>query len=247
MGQWAILICDIRAVCALTHSAYVRRRTEPLRATGYFVQPVAPARIDSTPAVRQRTSTVAVNTEKIASLIHQLLVELGEDPLREGLIKSPERVAKALDFLTSGYRTDPETLINGAIFTQKTNSMVIVKNIEVYSLCEHHMLPFFGRCHIGYIPTGRVFGVSKLARLVDMYGRRLQLQERLTEQISQVVMDSIDAQGVGVMIEAQHLCMMMRGVEKQNSVMVTSSVVGTFRDSAATREEFLNLIGSRSS
>ena len=247
VGRWAILICDIRAVCALTHSAYVRRRTEPPRAIGYFVQPVAPVRISSTPAVRQRTSTVAVNTEKIASLIHQLLVELGEDPLREGLIKSPERVAKALDFLTSGYRTDPETLINGAIFTQKTNSMVIVKNIEVYSLCEHHMLPFFGHCHIGYIPTGRVFGVSKLARLVDMYGRRLQLQERLTEQISQVVMDSIDAQGVGVMIEARHLCMMMRGVEKQNSVMVTSSVVGTFRDSAATREEFLNLIGSRSS
>jgi GTP cyclohydrolase I len=190
---------------------------------------------------------MVVNTEKIAGLIHQLLVELGEDPQREGLQKSPERVAKALDFLTSGYRTDPETLINDAIFTQKTNSMVIVKNIEVYSLCEHHMLPFFGRCHIGYIPTGRVFGVSKLARLVDMYARRLQLQERLTEQISQVVMDSIDAQGVGVMIEARHLCMMMRGVEKQNSVMVTSSVVGTFRDSAATREEFLSLIGNRSS
>ena len=188
---------------------------------------------------------MALNTEKIAGLIHELLLELGEDPRREGLLNTPERVAKALEFLTSGTRTDVGKLINGAIFTQKTNSMVIVKDIEVYSLCEHHMLPFFGRCHIGYIPAGQVFGVSKLARLVDMYARRLQLQERLTEQISQVVMDSIGAQGVGVMIEARHLCMMMRGVEKQNSVMITSSVVGTFRESAATREEFLNLIGGR--
>jgi GTP cyclohydrolase I len=174
-----------------------------------------------------------------------LLLEIGEDPEREGLVRTPRRVAEALRFLTSGYRSDAKKVINDAIFTQSTNSMVIVKNIELYSLCEHHMLPFFGRCHIGYIPNGRVFGVSKLARLVDMYARRLQLQERLTEQISQEVMDSIDAVGVGVMIEAQHLCMMMRGVEKQNSVMVTSSVLGTFRDSTATREEFLALIGSR--
>ena len=187
------------------------------------------------------------NTERISSLVRQLLIELGEDPEREGLVKTPTRVAAALEYLTSGARTDPKSIINDAIFTQETNSMVIVKNIEVYSLCEHHMLPFFGRCHIGYIPSGKVFGVSKLARLVDMYGRRLQLQERLTEQISRVVMDSIDAQGVGVMIEARHLCMMMRGVEKQNSVMVTSSVVGTFRESVATREEFLALIGNRNS
>ena len=190
---------------------------------------------------------MAVNTRKIESLVRELLIELGEDPGREGLLKTPHRVAAALDFLTSGSRIDPVTVINDAIFTQKTNSMVIVKNIEVYSLCEHHMLPFFGRCHIGYIPNGRVFGVSKLARLVDMYARRLQLQERLTDQISQAVMDSIDAKGVGVMIEAQHLCMMMRGVEKQNSVMVTSSVVGQFRESTATREEFLGLIGNRAS
>jgi GTP cyclohydrolase I len=182
---------------------------------------------------------------KLEALVHELLVEIGEDPEREGLVRTPRRVAEALRFLTSGYRTDAKKVINDAIFTQSTNSMVIVKNIEVYSLCEHHVLPFFGRCHIGYIPNGRVFGVSKLARVVDMYARRLQLQERLTEQISQEVMDSIDASGVGVMIEAQHLCMMMRGVEKQNSVMVTSSVLGTFRDSAATREEFLALIGSR--
>jgi GTP cyclohydrolase I len=188
---------------------------------------------------------MAVNTRKIESLVRELLIEIGEDPDREGLIKTPHRVAAALEFLTSGSRTDPVAVINQAIFTQQTNSMVIVKNIEVYSLCEHHMLPFFGRCHIGYIPNGKVFGLSKLARLVDVYARRLQIQERLTEQISQVVMDSIGAQGVGVMIEAKHLCMMMRGVEKQNSEMITSSVVGTFRDSAATREEFLALIGSR--
>jgi GTP cyclohydrolase I len=136
-------------------------------------------------------------------------------------------------------------VINDALFTQDTGGMVIVKDIEVYSLCEHHMLPFFGRCHIGYLPNGKVFGVSKLARLVDVYARRLQLQERLTEQISQVIMESIDAKGVGVMIEARHLCMMMRGVQKQNSTMVTSSVLGVFRDHLATREEFLSLVARR--
>jgi GTP cyclohydrolase I len=188
---------------------------------------------------------MAVNTKRIEELIRQLLLEIGEDPSREGLLKTPHRFAKAMEFLTSGYRTDIDRLINGAIFTQETNSMVIVKNIEVYSMCEHHMLPFFGRCHIGYIPNGRVFGLSKLARLVDMYARRLQIQEKLTEQISQAIMDATNAKGVGVMIEAQHLCMMMRGVEKQNSVMITSSVVGAFRESAATREEFLALVGSR--
>src|SRR5438034_10658037 len=186
-----------------------------------------------------------MNEARVESLVRELLQEIGEDPDREGLVRTPMRVAAAWRFLTQGYRVDPVKLINNAIFTQPTKSMVIVKNIELYSLCEHHLLPFYGRCHIGYIPDGRVFGVSKLARLVDMYARRLQLQERLTEQISQAIMDSIGAAGVGVMIEARHLCMMMRGVEKQNSVMITSSVVGTFRDSAATREEFLGLIGQR--
>lgn len=186
-----------------------------------------------------------VDSRKIETLTRELILAIGEDPDREGLKGTPRRVADAIAFLTSGYRADPVKLVNGAIFTQETNSMVIVKNIELYSLCEHHMLPFFGRCHIGYVPSGRVFGLSKLARLVDMYARRLQLQERLTEQISQAVMNSIDATGVGVMIEARHLCMMMRGVEKQNSVMVTSSVLGTFRESIATREEFLALIGNR--
>jgi GTP cyclohydrolase I len=185
------------------------------------------------------------NEAKIAGLVRELLVELGEDPDREGLLKTPERVAKALAFLTHGYRTKLRAVINQALFTQTTSSMVIVKDIEVYSLCEHHMLPFFGRCHIGYIPDGKVFGVSKLARLVDMFARRLQLQERLTEEISQVVMDEVGAKGVGVMIEARHLCMMMRGVEKQNSTMVTSSLLGVFREHLATREEFLNLVGRR--
>jgi GTP cyclohydrolase I len=186
---------------------------------------------------------MAVDQARIEALTRELMLAIGEDPDREGLARTPLRVAKAWEFLTSGYRVDIDALINEAIFTQSTNSMVIVKNIEVYSLCEHHLLPFFGRCHIGYIPTGKVFGVSKLARLVDMYARRLQLQERLTEQISQAIMDLVDARGVGVMMEARHLCMMMRGVEKQNSVMVTSSVLGSFRASQATREEFLALIG----
>jgi len=183
------------------------------------------------------------NLAKIEPLVRELLKELGEDPDREGLKDTPRRVAKALSFLTHGYRADLDEVINKALFTQDTSSMVIVKDIEVYSMCEHHMLPFFGRCHIGYIPDGKVFGVSKLARIVDMYARRLQLQERLTEQISRVVMDEIGAKGVGVMIEARHLCMMMRGVEKQNSTMVTSSVLGVFREHLATREEFLTLIG----
>jgi len=182
---------------------------------------------------------------KIAGLVRDLLIELGEDVNREGLLKTPERVAKALTFLTYGYRASVSEVINQALFTQTTGGMVIVKDIELYSLCEHHMLPFYGRCHIGYIPDGKVFGVSKLARLVDVFARRLQLQERLTEQISKVVQEEVGAKGVGVLIEARHLCMMMRGVEKQNSTMVTSSVLGVFRDNLATREEFLNLVGRK--
>ena len=188
---------------------------------------------------------MGLNLTRIEKLVRELLIEIGEDPEREGLVKTPHRVAAALEFLTSGSRIDPNTVINDAIFTQATNSMVIVKNIEVYSLCEHHMLPFFGRCHIGYIPSGKVFGLSKLARLVDLYARRLQIQERLTEQISQVVMDSIGAQGVGVMIEARHLCMMMRGVEKQHSGAMTSAMLGAFRDRKETRDEFLALVNHR--
>ncbi len=185
---------------------------------------------------------MALNTEKIEGLMRELLIELGEDPQREGLLRTPKRIAEALGYLTSGYRADIQKLINEACFAQETTSMVIVRDIEVYSLCEHHLLPFYGRCHIGYIPRGRVFGISKLARLVDMYARRLQLQERLTEQIAFAIKDSINADGVGVMIEARHLCMMMRGVEKQNSMFVTSAVLGGFRDNPATRQEFMSII-----
>lgn len=182
------------------------------------------------------------SNERIELLVRELLRELGEDPAREGLADTPKRVAESLAFLTSGYKADIEELINEARFAQETTSMVVVKDIEVYSLCEHHLLPFYGRCHIGYIPRGRVFGVSKLARLVDMYARRLQIQEKLTEQIAYAIKDSINADGVGVMIEARHLCMMMRGVEKQNSMFVTSSVLGVFRTNPATRQEFLSLV-----
>jgi GTP cyclohydrolase I len=183
-----------------------------------------------------------MDRNRVAQLVRELLVEIGEDPEREGLLKTPDRVARALEYLTSGYRADVGELVNGAVFTQESKNMIIARDIEVYSLCEHHLLPFFGRCHIGYIPREKVFGVSKLARVVDMYARRLQLQERLTEQIAHAIMDSVSAEGVGVIIEARHLCMMMRGVEKQNSLMLTSSLQGSFHGAAPTRAEFLSLI-----
>lgn len=174
-------------------------------------------------------------------MIKQWLVTLGEDPEREGLRNTPARTADAWAYMTRGYKQDPAALLNSAIFEVEANHMVIVRDIEVYSLCEHHMLPFFGICHIGYIPRGKVVGVSKLARLVDLFARRLQLQERLTNQIARTLMDTVQPEGVGVIIEARHLCMMMRGVEKQNSRMVTSAMLGSFHDSVATRNEFLHL------
>ncbi|MEI3039486.1 MAG: GTP cyclohydrolase I FolE [Victivallales bacterium] len=174
--------------------------------------------------------------------IRQILLDLGEDPEREGLVKTPERVRKSLQFLTRGYKQDINAVINGAIFNEDCDDMIIVRDIEFYSMCEHHMLPFFGKCHIGYVPNGKVFGVSKLARLVDVFARRLQIQERMTRQIAAQIMESIAPEGVGVVVEAQHLCMLMRGVEKQNSVMKTSCMLGSFRREQATRLEFLNLI-----
>ena len=184
-----------------------------------------------------------MNEERVAQLVHELLTEIGEDPDREGLLKTPLRVAKALEFLTRGYREDPQDLVNQAVFESESNNMIIVRDIEVYSLCEHHMLPFYGRCHIGYIAKDKVLGVSKLARITDCYARRLQIQERLTAQVAREIMNAVNAEGVGVVMECHHLCMMMRGVEKQNSIMTTSTVLGSFHNSTATRTEFLNLIG----
>ena len=183
-----------------------------------------------------------MNRDRVAQLVRELLIEIGEDPDREGLLQTPNRVARSWEFLTSGYRQDPKELVNRAVFESATNNMIIARNIEVYSLCEHHMLPFFGRCHIGYIARAKVLGVSKLARIVDSYARRLQIQERLTEQVAHEIEKAVDADGVGVVMDCRHLCMMMRGVEKQNSIMTTSSVLGSFRESEATRLEFLNLI-----
>ena len=182
--------------------------------------------------------------KRIAALVKSLLKELGEDPARDGLKKTPERVAKSLTYLTRGYRQNVKAVVNGAYFTSGTNHMVILKNIELYSMCEHHLLPFFGSCAIGYISQGKVLGVSKLARIVDMFARRLQIQERLTEQIADAVMKEADAEGVGVVIRAKHLCMMMRGVEKQNSEMVTSAVLGSFRSDEKVRGEFLSLVNN---
>src|ERR1700682_1715390 len=168
--------------------------------------------------------------------------ELGENPEREGLLKTPERVAKSLRFLTRGYQQDVDKILNWALFQVAYDGMVIVKDIEVFSLCEHHLLPFFGRCHVAYVPSDRVIGLSKIPRLVDAFARRLQVQERLTTQIAETIMEKINPQGVGVVIEAKHLCMIMRGVEKQNSVAVPSSMLGVFRNSQQTREEFLSLV-----
>lgn len=174
--------------------------------------------------------------------IRDIIVELGEDPEREGLIKTPERVERSLRFLTRGYHQNLDEVVNGALFEAESDDMVIVRNIEFFSMCEHHMLPFFGKCHVGYIPNKKIIGVSKIARIVDMFARRLQVQERLTKDISHALMDILNAEGVGVVMDAQHLCMQMRGVEKQNSVMTTSSMLGSFRRELATRNEFTRLI-----
>jgi GTP cyclohydrolase I len=186
-----------------------------------------------------------MNTQRVEKLIHSLLLEMGEDPRREGLKKTPARVAQAYAFLTAGYRSNARVVTNGAIFRSEANNMIVLRNITVYSLCEHHMLPFFGKCHIGYIAGGKVLGVSKLARIVQHYARRLQIQERLTSQIAHEVLEACKAEGVGVVMECRHLCMMMRGVEQENSVMTTSSVLGSFHKNAATRAEFLSLITQR--
>ncbi len=196
--------------------------------------------------------TVAVNDidnasegDPLESVIHNMLRELGEDLGRNGLIRTPSRVARSLRYLTSGYRQDLDKVLNEALFPVAYDEMVIVKDIEVFSLCEHHLLPFFGRCHVAYIPNQKVIGLSKIPRVVDVFAKRLQIQERLTVQIAEALMERIKPQGVGVIIEAKHLCMIMRGVEKQNSVAVTSHMMGVFRDCELTRAEFLRLVRER--
>jgi GTP cyclohydrolase I len=189
------------------------------------------------------TESVSVGeSESIADLVRRMIQLIGEDPNRDGLRHTPERFEKALRFLTSGYQQDPEKLLNGAMFSVCYDQMVLVKDIEVYSLCEHHMLPFFGKCHVAYIPDKKVVGLSKIPRLVNMFARRLQIQERLTNQIASAIQQKISPLGVGVVVEARHLCMVMRGVEKQNSQTVTSAMLGSFRENVQTREEFLSLI-----
>jgi len=180
--------------------------------------------------------------ENMDQLFRSILENIGEDPEREGLVDTPKRAAKAMDFLTQGYKQNLDEIVNGAIFASDSDELVLVKDIELYSMCEHHMLPFVGKCHIAYLPSGKVLGLSKFARITDMFARRLQIQENLTKQIAEAVMQVTQAKGVGVIIEAKHMCMMMRGVQKQNSSMTTSVMLGTFRGDHRTRTEFLSLI-----
>lgn len=180
--------------------------------------------------------------DRIEELYQRLLVEIGEDPDREGLVRTPQRAAEAMRFLTQGYEQQVEEVLNGAIFAEEYDDMIIVKNIEFASLCEHHLLPFLGKCHVGYLPAGKIVGLSKIARLVDVFSRRLQVQERLTHQIAHALEEAIQPRGVAVVMEASHLCMMIRGVQKQTSKMVTSAVLGAFREDRRTRDEFMQLL-----
>jgi len=195
---------------------------------------------------KETAESATLTSASFEDLVREMLVRLGENPQREGLASTPERVRKAFQFLTKGYQQDPEALLKGALFTVSYDEMVIVKDVEMFSLCEHHMLPFFGKVHVAYIPNGRVIGLSKIPRLIELFSRRLQIQERLTTQIAETIQKVVEPQGVGVVIEARHLCMMMRGVEKQHSQAVTSSMLGCFREEEETRSEFLSLIRQRS-
>jgi GTP cyclohydrolase I len=183
--------------------------------------------------------------KKLQEITKLLLSEIGEDPTREGLINTPERVAKAWDFFSQGYRANVQEIVNGAIFEEDCSEMVVVRDIEFFSMCEHHMIPFFGRCHVGYLPNKKIIGLSKIPRIVDAFSQRLQVQERLTNQIAETLLDILDPIGVGVIMEGRHLCMQMRGVEKQNSFATTSSMLGQFRESPETRSEFLSIIRMR--
>ena len=195
--------------------------------------------------MKPQTEPPTLTSASFEDLVQEMLVRLGEDPQREGLQQTPERVRKSLQFLTHGYTEDAEALLKGALFSVTYDEMVIVKDVEMFSLCEHHMLPFFGKVHVAYIPNGKVIGLSKVPRLIELFSRRLQIQERLTTQIAETIQNAIQPQGVGVVIEARHLCMMMRGVEKQHSGAMTSAMLGVFRDRKKTRDEFLALVNHR--
>ena len=195
--------------------------------------------------MKSTTEPTSLTSASYEELVRETIVRLGEDPAREGLALTPARVHKAMQYLTKGYQEDPEALLRDALFTVSYDEMVIVKDIEMFSLCEHHMLPFFGKVHVAYIPNGKVIGLSKIPRLIEVFSRRLQIQERLTTQIAETIQKTIEPQGVGVVIEARHLCMMMRGIEKQHSSAVTSSMLGCFREEEQTRQEFLSLIRQR--
>jgi GTP cyclohydrolase I len=186
-----------------------------------------------------------LDEESIASMMKKILVKIGEDPSREGLVRTPDRAEKALRFLTSGYQMDVQSIVNGALFHQKVDEMVVVKDIEFYSMCEHHLLPFFGTMHVAYLPKDKVIGLSKIPRIVDMFARRLQLQERLTQEVATTIQEVVEPRGVGVICEARHFCMMMRGVEKQHSGTVTSAMLGAFREGKETRDEFLSLVSHK--
>jgi GTP cyclohydrolase I len=194
---------------------------------------------------KSSVESATLTSASFEELVREMIVRIGEDPAREGLVRTPERVQRTYEFLTRGYKQDPGALLKGALFTVNYDEMVIVKDVEMFSLCEHHLLPFFGKVHVAYIPNGKVIGLSKIPRLIEIFSRRLQIQERLTTQIAETIQRAIEPQGVGVVIEARHLCMMMRGVEKQHSAAVTSSMLGCFRNEEETRSEFLSLIRTR--
>jgi len=217
----------------------VPRTAKPAGCRRYKKLTMNPTHIES------KNEPATVTSATFEDLVKEMIVRLGEDPTREGLASTPERVRKAMQFLTKGYTEDADAMLKGALFTVSYDEMVIVKDIEMFSLCEHHMLPFFGKVHVAYIPNGRVIGLSKIPRLIEIFSRRLQIQERLTTQIAETIQRVIEPQGVGVVIEARHLCMMMRGVEKQHSAAVTSSMLGSFRCNEETRSEFLSLIRQR--
>jgi len=191
------------------------------------------------------SNRTAIHKARIEGLIEEILKQIGEDPAREGLQRTPHRVAKAMHFLTSGYHTDIQQVLNGAIFREKYSEMVIVKDIDFFSMCEHHMLPFYGKAHVAYIPNGKILGLSKVPRLVDVFARRLQVQERLTQEIAETLFNVLSPEGVGVVVEARHMCMMMRGVAKQNAVTTSSAMIGIFKDDEKIRQEFLELTKSK--